>query len=80
MVIPPSSSTVLLDETNAARILSLSVKTLRRWRWAGKGPAFRKLGRAVRYALSDLEAFIGSALRTSTSDSGSELSTRKVVQ
>ena len=28
----------------------------RRWRWAGKGPAFRKFGRAVRYALSDLEA------------------------
>ena len=69
-MIPYSSSPVLLDETKAARILGLSVKTLRRWRWAGKGPAFRKLGRAVRYASNDLEAFIASALRTSTSDGG----------
>jgi predicted DNA-binding transcriptional regulator AlpA len=80
MMIPPSSPTVLLDETNAARILGLSVKTLRRWRWAGKGPAFRKLGRAVRYALSDLEAFIASALRTSTSDNGGRLSTGEAVR
>jgi predicted DNA-binding transcriptional regulator AlpA len=79
-MIPHSSSTVLLDETNAARILGLSVKTLRRWRWAGKGPAFRKLGRAVRYALSDLEAFIASALRTSTSDNGGGLSTGEAVR
>jgi len=69
-MIPTSSLTGLLDETRAARILGLSVKTLRRWRWAGKGPAFRKIGRAVRYANSDLEAFISSALRTSTSDAG----------
>jgi len=68
-----SSSPTLLDETKAARILGLSVKTLRRWRWAGKGPAFRKLGRAVRYASNDLEAFIASALRTSTSDTGGGL-------
>src|SRR5215469_4434393 len=69
-MIPTSSLTGLLDETRAARILGLSVKTLRRWRWAGKGPAFRKIGRAVRYASSDLEALISSALRTSTSDTG----------
>ena len=69
-MIPHSSLTGLLDETRAARILDLSVKTLRRWRWAGKGPTFRKIGRAVRYAPSDLEAFISSALRTSTSDTG----------
>ena len=69
-----SSSPTLLDETKAARILGLSVKTLRRWRWAGKGPAFRKIGRAVRYASSDLEAFIVSARRTSTSDKGGGLS------
>jgi hypothetical protein len=79
MVIRPSSSTVLLDEINAARILSLSVKTLRRWRWAGKGPAFRKIGRAVRYAGSDLEAFIASARRTSTSDNGGGLPERETV-
>ena len=31
-MIPHSFSTGLLDETSAARILGLSVKTLRRWR------------------------------------------------
>jgi len=72
-VIPYSFSVGLLDETKVARVLGLSVKTLRRWRWAGKGPAFRKLGRAVRYASNDLEAFIASALRTSTSDTGGGL-------
>jgi predicted DNA-binding transcriptional regulator AlpA len=61
----------LLAEAEAARILGLSVKTLRRWRWAGQGPSFRKLGRAVRYASSDLEAYIADARRTSTSDPGS---------
>ncbi len=68
-MIPSPFSVGLLDETRAARILG-RVKTLRRCRWAGKGPAFRKIGRAVRYAIGDLEAFISSALRTSTSDTG----------
>ena len=61
----------LVNENEAARILGLSVKTLRRWRWAGKGPVFRKIGGAVRYDLSDLEAFITAARRHSTSDDGS---------
>jgi hypothetical protein len=30
----------LVNETEAARILDISVKTLRRWRWAGEGPIF----------------------------------------
>ena len=66
-------ATVLLNEGQAAELLNIRVATLRRWRWAGKGPAFRKIGRAVRYASSDLEALISSALRTSTSDTGESL-------
>jgi hypothetical protein len=76
---PHSSSPVLLDETNAARILGLSVKTLRRWRWAGKGPAFLKIGGAVRYDRDDLEGFIASARRTSTSDTGASFSGREAA-
>ncbi len=49
---------VLVNETAAAAILALSVKTLRRWRWAGKGPRFVKIGAAVRYDLADLTATI----------------------
>ena len=73
-MIPTSSLMGLLDETRAARILGLSVKTLRRWRWAGKGPSYRKLGRAVRYAPDDIEAYVAAARRTSTSDNGGEFS------
>jgi predicted site-specific integrase-resolvase len=53
----------LRKEHKAAEILDVSVKTLRRWRWAGRGPAWRKIGAAVRYADADLAAFIEGAKR-----------------
>ncbi len=62
----------LMTETEAARLLGLKVATLRRWRWAGKGPRFLKLGGAVRYDQGDLTAFIEAGRRTSTSDPGPE--------
>ena len=65
-----SATSQLVNETEAARILGLSVKTLRRWRWAGKPPRFLKLGGAVRYDPADLEAFIEQSRRWSTSDPG----------
>jgi hypothetical protein len=63
-------SQALVDETRAAELLDLRVKTLRRWRWAGKGPHFVKLGSAVRYRPADLAEFIAAGRRTSTSDTG----------
>ena len=60
----------LINEIEAARILGLSPKTLRRWRWAGKEPQFLKIGGAVRYDLAVLEAFIEASRRSSTSDPG----------
>ena len=52
----------LLDEREAAAILTASVQTLRNWRWRGEGPRFRKVGkRLVRYARADLQAFIEGA-------------------
>src|SRR5215212_11480120 len=47
---PQPARPSLLDEHRAAEQLGLSVKTLRRWRWVGRGPPFIKLGTAVRYA------------------------------
>ncbi len=60
----------LLNEREAAARLGLQIATLRRWRWAGKGPRFLKIEGAVRYDPVDLEAFIAAARRTSTSDDG----------
>ena len=38
-----------LTEADAAARLGLKVATLRAWRHRGRGPAFVRLGRAVRY-------------------------------
>lgn len=54
----------LMRETDAAAYLGLAPKTLSRWRWAGRGPAFHKLGSAVRYSVQDLEAFIANGAVT----------------
>ena len=47
----------LLNEATAAKLLHLQPPTLRRWRFTGKGPAYFKVGGAVRYQSTDLEAF-----------------------
>ena len=62
----------LLKEDEVAEFLNMEVSTLRRWRWAGRGPVYRKLGAAVRYDAADLRDFIEASRRTSTSDSGPE--------
>ncbi len=61
----------LLTQQEVAEIFSLEPKTLARWRWEGKGPIYRKIGGAVRYAVSDLEKFIKEATHHSTSQEGS---------
>ena len=67
---PVNNSDRLLTVTEAAAFLNISVKTLRRWRWAGKPPRFVKIGYAVRYDPADLSAFIEAGRRTSTTDTG----------
>lgn len=56
----------LLNEREASKALNIAVATLRRWRWSGKGPAFRKLGDAVRYAESDLQEYVDAGMRFQT--------------
>ncbi len=48
----------LIDEYEAAQILSLSVTTLRNYRHLRKGPNYHKLGSSVRYKLSDIMEYI----------------------
>ena len=48
----------LLDEHPAAARLGLAPGTLTRWRWAGIGPAYHRIGsRKIKYAVTDLDAF-----------------------
>lgn len=56
----------LLTEADAAAFLAMRPATLRRWRWARKGPTFCKIGGAVRYRHADLEAFLETAVQTAT--------------
>ncbi len=62
----------LIDETALSRRLLTKPATLSRWRYAGKGPRFVKVGRLVRYRLSDVLAWISQQERSSTSDTGDE--------
>lgn len=63
--------TQLLNTTQAALFLGLSKAFLERDRWAGAKVPFIKISdRAVRYRQADLEAYIASRVRLSTSDSG----------
>lgn len=61
----------LLSCAEAADFLTLSMSTLNKYRVHGGGPRFLKLGRAVRYARSDLEAWIDQSRRASTSETAS---------
>jgi DNA-binding transcriptional regulator YiaG len=49
-----------LTESEAAACLGLKVATLRAWRYQARGPAFVRLGRAIRYLRTDLEQFLAA--------------------
>lgn len=62
----------VMTEAAAAEFLGLSPRTLQVWRLSGRGPRFLKLGSCVRYRTSDLEIWLASCVRRSTSDDAGE--------
>ena len=60
----PIDPEALLTEDAAARLLSLSPRTLQAWRSKKLGPAFIKLGRSVRYRGAILTAWIDKNTRS----------------
>jgi excisionase family DNA binding protein len=58
----------LLTQKEVAHRLGISERTLERHRVTGTGPRWARLGRLVRYRVSDLEQWVEASLRTSTSD------------
>ena len=62
---------LLLTQAQAARFLHIRPGSLANWRWRGEGPPFVRLSRrAIRYRRSDLDAWIRTRVRKSTSDTG----------
>jgi predicted DNA-binding transcriptional regulator AlpA len=68
--IPATLPPRYLRTPEAARFLSLSGRTLEKHRTFGTGPAYRKLGGRVVYALDDLQAWADRGAKQSTSDPG----------
>ena len=61
-----------LRPKEAAAYLKSSTSTLAKKRLRGDGPAYTKFGRLVLYAKRDLDEFLASRRRLSTSDAGME--------
>lgn len=61
-----------LTRKEAASYLRLGESTLAKLFVSGNGPIAIKIGKSVRYARSDLDAWMGRRRRQSTSDIGHE--------
>lgn len=55
---PAVTKEQMMTTVEAAQFLSLSRKTLEKWRTQLVGPPYRKLGTAVRYKYTDLAAWL----------------------
>ena len=58
----------LVDNKQAADIIGVHYLTLQNWRSTGKSPKFIKVGRSVRYRLSDLKAWLEAKTRNHTGE------------
>jgi hypothetical protein len=58
----------LMTTKEAAMEMGMKPGTLEVWRVYGKGPKYLKLGRLVKYRLADLESFLESSAKQSTSE------------
>lgn len=61
-----TASSPLLTPEEAAEFLRTKPRTIERWRHAGGGPPFLKIGRRVCYRLSDLEGWLAQQRRAHT--------------
>ena len=58
----------LMTQEEVSALFDVSMPVLANWRSAGKGPKFVKLGGRVKYRKADVEAFINSNVRQSTTE------------
>ena len=69
----------LLTNAQTAALLGLKPNTLEIWRIQGKGPSYRKVGRAVRYAEADVLAWLDNHSHTNTSQYPTHLNPGRLV-
>ncbi len=53
----------LISEHELHVELGVPAKTLAQWRYLGKGPAYARIGRYVRYRRQDVDAWIAAQVR-----------------
>lgn len=59
----------LVNERQAAKLLSVSPRALQKWRSNGRGPVFVRISkRCIRYRPEDLARWAADRIRRSTSD------------
>lgn len=58
----------LLDNNQAAEMMHINSRTLQNWRSTGKSPRYVKVGRHVRYRVSDLRAWLDAQSRNHTGE------------
>lgn len=63
---------VLVDPETASRLLGVAPQTLARWRVEGRHLPFAKIGRAVRYRIDDIHAFVAARMHASTASARPE--------
>lgn len=59
---------IYLTETQTAEMLSISARTLQRFRVEGGGPKYFKAGKRVLYAVPDLDAWLNENHHSNTSE------------
>lgn len=60
----------MLSTPDAANYCGSTASTFEKFRLTGAGPIYSKLGKRVVYSIADLDAWIASNRRRSTSDTG----------
>lgn len=75
----------LLTSEELANLLGIPVRTLRQWRYVGRGPRYLKFAATVRYRASDVEAWLeehehdpGTAADSSAQESVDETGHRRI--
>ena len=59
----------LLTNAQTAALIGVRPNTLEIWRIQGKGPAYRKVGRLVRYVEAEVLSWLDDQMRQNTSQS-----------